>query len=177
MLQTLWVLFHWDAFESIAILALPFQLFYLVWTLVANITIRLRGRIPLFWANALVGVIASLAAMKACLVALPYALDYQEYRESVRQLAVQERLQRQQDSPDVDTGPVELAGGIGGLEVMKVFMALTSYWVDSKQLREEAQPLEGRKSSQPQLMSKAVDAQPVKAPSNVIEETSDSSGW
>ena len=81
---------------------------------VANIIIRLRGRIPLFWANVLDGVVASLTAMKACMVALPYALNYQEDRENVWQLVVQKRLQRQQDSPGVDTGPVELAGGIGG---------------------------------------------------------------
>ncbi|AXK52616.1 hypothetical protein DWF74_04360 [Pseudomonas protegens] len=139
MLQTLWMLLNWEVWESLAIVSIPFQLFVWVGVMVTMLIIRFRGRIPIFWANLLAGGVAGLAAMQVCMMSAPYALDYKDYRESVRKLEAQERLQRQQESPDVDAPPVELAGGMAGLESMKIFMALVSYRADSKQPQESDQ--------------------------------------
>lgn len=177
MLQTLWVLFNWEVWgESLVIASIPFLLFVWVGVLVTMLVIRFRGRIPVFWANLLAGGVAGLAATQVCMMSAPYALDYKAYRESVRQLEAKERLQQQRESPDVNAQPVELAGGMAGLESMKVLMALVSYRVDSKNSQESAQQPEEKKLLQTPKTSQAVDVQSVSNPEKAPGEVSDSSG-
>lgn len=132
MLQTLWILLDWEVWESLAIVSIPFQLFVWVGVMVTMLIVRFRGRIPIFWAHLLAGGIAGVAATLVCMMAAPYALDYEAYREGVRQLKTQERLQRERESPNVNALPVELEGGGIGLDVMKLFWALVSYKANSK---------------------------------------------
>ncbi|UVL70063.1 hypothetical protein [Pseudomonas protegens] len=177
MLQTLWVLLNWEAWgESLVIASIPFILFVWVGALVTMLVIRFRGRIPIFWANLLAGGVAGVAATLVCMMAAPYALDYKAYREGVRQLEAQERLQRQRESPDGNAQPVELAGGMAGLESMKIFMALVSYRANSKQPQESDQQPEDKEFLQTQKTSQTVDVQSVSNPENALGEVSDPSG-
>ncbi len=176
MLQTLWVLLNWEDWESFAIASIPFQLYVWVGSALTVLILRFRGRIPIFWASLLAGGVAGLAAAQVCMMSAPYALDYKAYRESVRQLEAQERLQRQRESPDVNAQPVELAGGMAGLESMKIFMALVSYRANSKQPQESDQQPEDKEFLQTQKTSQTVDVQSESNPENALGEVSDSSG-
>ncbi|UCZ84908.1 hypothetical protein LGQ10_00870 [Pseudomonas sp. L5B5] len=177
MLQTLWVLLNWEAWgESLVIAFIPFLLFVWVGALVTMLVLRFRGRISIFWASQLAGGVAGVAATLAFMMAANFVVDYKAYRESVRQLEAQERLQPKPESPNVETQPVELAGGMAGLESMKIFMALLSYRADSKRLRESDRQLGEKELLQTQKTSQTVEVQSVSSPENVLGEVSDSSG-
>ncbi|GED73250.1 hypothetical protein PFL02_01000 [Pseudomonas fluorescens] len=176
MLQTLWVLLNWEDWESFAIASIPFQLYIWVGSALTVLILRFRGRIPIFWASLLAGGVAGLVAAQVCMMSAPYALDYKAYRESVRQLEAQERLQRQRESPDVNAQPVELAGGMAGLESMKIFMALVSYRANSKPPRESDQQPKEKEFLQPQKTPQTVDVQSVSNSQKALGEVSDSSG-
>lgn len=169
----LWILLNWEVWESFAIASIPFQLFVWVGAALTVLILRLRGRIPIFLANLLAGGVAGLAATHVCMMAAPYALDYQAYRESVRQLEAQERLQRQRESPDVNAQPVELAEGMAGLESMKILMALVSYRADSKESQESDQQTQEKEFLQTQKTPQAIEVQSVNNPENALGEVSD----
>ena len=172
VLQTLWVLLHWEDFESLVIVAVPFQLLFFIALLIIKLIVRFRGRIPIFWANVLAGGIAGLVAGQVCMMTTPYALDYKDYRESVRQLEAQERLRRQRESPKLDALPVGFAGGMAGLEAIKVLVATMPYWHDDRAQRESAKHLEDQARLQPQKVPEVVGVSPERAPEKVLEEVS-----
>lgn len=176
MLQMLWMSLNWEVWESLVITSIPFQLFVWVGVTVTMLIIRFRGRIPIFWANLLAGGVAGVAAMLVCMMAAPYALDYEAYREGVRQLEAQERLQRERESPSVNALPTEFEGGGTGLDVMKLFGALISYKANSKQHQESDQQQEEKEFLQTQKTLQTVEVQFVSNPENALGEVSDSSG-
>lgn len=176
MLQLLWVLCHWDDWETLIILAVPFQLYALCFMSISMLIFRFRGRIPYLITCVLAFVIAGWPAANVLWATLPYSLDYKDYRENLRQVREQERLQQKLAATDVDKQPVQLAGGMAGLESMKIFMALVSYRANSKQPQESDQQPEDKEFLQTQKTSQTVDVQSVSNPENALGEVSDSSG-
>lgn len=173
MLLTLWVLFHWEDWESFIIASIPFRLLFLVAMTIIMLIVRFRGRIPIFWANVLAGGIAGWATMQVFNMTVPYVLDFKDYRESVRQLDAQERLRQQREAPVVEALPVEYAGGMAGLEAIKVLVAILPYWHDERAQRRNASQLDDQARLQPQKQPEAVGVNPVTVPVIVPEKVLD----
>lgn len=176
MLQLLWVLCHWDDWETLIILAVPFQLYALCFMSISMLIFRFRGRIPYLITCVLAFVIAGWPAANVLWATLPYSLDYKDYRENLRQVREQERLQQKLAATDVDKQPVQLAGGMAGLEAIKVLVAIAPYWHDEQAKRKNARQLEDQVPLQPQKVPEAVLVKPVKVPEKAIEEVSGTSG-
>ncbi|WP_148659616.1 hypothetical protein [Pseudomonas sp. St29] len=176
MLMTLWVLCHWESCESLAILLVPFQLYTLCFMSISMLILRFRGRMPMFVACLLMLVIAGWPSANLLLATLPYSLDYKDYRENLRQVRAQERQQQKLAMKDVDKQPVHLAGGMAGLEAIKVMMVTLPYWIEAQEQRKSARVLQEQVPVQSPKAPEAVGAKPPKAVEQAPEAVSGNSG-
>ncbi|MDF2399628.1 hypothetical protein GWQ44_29170 [Pseudomonas sp. 3MA1] len=171
MLTTLWVLRHWENWESLAILLVPFQLYSLCFMSISMLILRFRGRIPLFVAYASMLVIAGWPSANVLWATLPYAHDYKDYRENLRQVREQERQQQKLAFNDVDKQLVRWVGGMAVFEAIKIMMATVPNWIEAQEQRKSARQLQEQAPVQSPTSPEAVGVEPAaaaaKAPENV----------